>query len=114
MDTFKINQLKVQTFLGTYPFEQKVKQPVVLDLEYTLDTRPAAKTNALNDTVDYSRLAAQLTQFIEQQAFVLIENMAEQITQFLKQEFALSQVKLKITKIGCLPNAKEVSLEVVR
>lgn len=114
MDIFKITQLKARTFLGTYPFEQKVKQQIILDLEYSANITPASQSNALNDTVDYSLLASQLTQFIEQRSFILMEALAEQAAQFLKQEFQLTWLKLTISKIGCLANAKEVSLCITR
>ncbi len=111
MATLKISQLKVDTFLGVFPFEQQVKQTVLIDLSFTIDIDKAAASNALHDTVDYSALAAALTAFVESRAFLLIESMAAQIKTFLQQEFKLEQLTLKITKTGCLPNAKEVCLE---
>lgn len=114
MDIFSIKQLRIETLLGVHPFEQKVPQTISVDLEFKTDITQAAKTQDLKDAVDYSQVAAQLTQFITNRSFILIEALAEQAAQFLKQEFHLPWIKLKISKIGCIPNAKEVSLEIIR
>ena len=114
MDTFKITQLKLETTLGLYPFEKKIKQTILIDLEFTLDIKKAAASNSLDDTIDYSRLACELTTFIETRSFLLLESLAEQVVAFLKNNFDLKNLKLKISKIGCISNAKEVTLEITR
>src|SRR3990167_10847510 len=99
MNTLKITQLTADTFLGILPFEQKVKQTVMLDLEFELDIDQVVKTQTLEDTVDYSTVANALTQFIESHRFNLIEVMAAQISEFLKKEFKLKKFTLTIYKI---------------
>lgn len=114
MDTLKINQLKIDTFLGIYSFEEKIKQSILLDLSFSVNIQRAASTLSIDDTHDYSLIAHELTQFISEGRFPLLEVLAEQSATWLKNKFKLENLTLKITKIGCIPNAKEVSIEINR
>ncbi|MBI5447228.1 MAG: dihydroneopterin aldolase [Gammaproteobacteria bacterium] len=114
MGLLKISQLKASTLLGVLPFEQRLKQTVIVDLEFKINVAQAAKQDSFHDTLDYSAVAEQLVHFLETHSFALIETLAEQAAEFLRHTFQLSWLKLKISKIGCLPCAKEVSLEIIR
>ena len=53
MDIIFIKHLKIETIVGIYDWERKIKQPVILDLEMATDVSKAAGTDKIDDALDY-------------------------------------------------------------
>ncbi len=66
---------------GVFDFERRDGQAFVIDLVLGLDTRPAAGSDDLHDTVDYGSLVAQVKAAVESDPVDLIETLAERIAQ---------------------------------
>ncbi|MGZ8742738.1 MAG: dihydroneopterin aldolase [Nocardioides sp.] len=64
---------------GVFDFEKRDGQVFKVDLALGLDTRPAARSDDLQDTVDYGSLVAAVKQSIEHDPVDLIETLAERI-----------------------------------
>jgi dihydroneopterin aldolase len=64
---------------GVFEFERRDGQLFVVDLVLGLDTRPAARTDDLRDTLDYGNLVAAVKQAVETEPVDLIETLAQRI-----------------------------------
>jgi 7,8-dihydroneopterin aldolase/epimerase/oxygenase len=64
---------------GVFDFERRDGQVFVVDLVLGLDTRAAARSDDLQDTVDYGSLVAAVKQAIETDPVDLIEKLAQRI-----------------------------------
>src|SRR5512139_3430151 len=64
---------------GVFDFERREGQIFKVDLALGLDTRPAARSDDLQDTVDYGSLVAAVKTAIEHDPVDLIETLAERI-----------------------------------
>ena len=64
---------------GVFDFEKRDGQVFKVDLTLGLDTWPAARSDDLQDTVDYGSLVAAVKQAIEHDPVDLIETLAERI-----------------------------------
>lgn len=64
---------------GVFDFERRDGQVFKVDLALGLDTRPAARSDDLQDTVDYGSLVAAVKRAIEHDPVDLIETLAERI-----------------------------------
>lgn len=64
---------------GVYDFERRDGQLFRVDLLLGVDTRPAAESDDLKDTVDYGSLVAAVKQAIETDPVDLIERLAQRI-----------------------------------
>jgi dihydroneopterin aldolase len=64
---------------GVFDFEKRDGQVFKVDLTLGLDTRPAARSDDLQDTVDYGSLVAAVKKAIEHDPVDLIETLAERI-----------------------------------
>ena len=64
---------------GVFDFEKRDGQVFKVDLALGLDTRPAARSDDLQDTVDYGSLVAAVKTAIEHDPVDLIETLAERI-----------------------------------
>ncbi|MGN6131844.1 MAG: dihydroneopterin aldolase [Nocardioidaceae bacterium] len=65
---------------GVFDFERRDGQVFVVDLVLGLDTRAAARSDDLRDTVDYGTLVAEVKKAIETDPVSLIESLAERIS----------------------------------
>ncbi|MGH3333915.1 MAG: dihydroneopterin aldolase [Nocardioidaceae bacterium] len=64
---------------GVLDFERREGQVFKVDLVLGVDTRPAAGTDDLRDTVDYGSLVASVKQAVETDPVDLIETLAQRI-----------------------------------
>jgi dihydroneopterin aldolase len=64
---------------GVLDFERRDGQLFKVDLALGMDTRPAARSDDLQDTVDYGSLVASVKTAIEHDPVDLIEALAERI-----------------------------------
>ena len=64
---------------GVFDFERESGQVFVIDLTLGLDTRQAATTDDLQDTVDYGSLVGAVTKAVETDPVDLIETLAQRI-----------------------------------
>jgi len=64
---------------GVFDFERRDGQVFKVDLSLGVDTRSAALSDDLQDTVDYGSLVAAVKQAVEQDPVDLIEKLARRI-----------------------------------
>jgi len=64
---------------GVFDHERREGQIFVIDLVLGLDTRPAARSDDLRDTVDYGSLVASVKHAVEIEPVNLIETLAHRI-----------------------------------
>ncbi|HEU5036976.1 MAG TPA: dihydroneopterin aldolase [Nocardioides sp.] len=64
---------------GVFDFERREGQRFVVDLVLGLDTRPAAGSDDLQETVDYGSLVASVQGAVEKDPVDLIETLAQRI-----------------------------------
>ena len=114
VDKVFIEGLRADTTIGVFDWERRIKQSLYIDLEMAFDNRPAAKSDDLNDTLNYKAVSDRVVAFIEQSEYQLIETVAEKACELLQQEFSIPWIKLTLSKPGALPNARNVGLCIER
>jgi dihydroneopterin aldolase len=113
-DVIFIDGLQVQALIGVYDFERDATQPLVFDVEMTVDTRGAGGSDALADTVDYAVVAQAIQACCAQSGFALVEALAETIAAQLLRDFPIQAVTLRVTKPQAVPAARGVGVRIVR
>jgi 7,8-dihydroneopterin aldolase/epimerase/oxygenase len=78
-DRISLRGLAATGFHGVLPDERRDGQTFVVDLDLTLDTRPAAQSDDLRDTVDYGGLATNVVAIVQGPPVNLIETLAAQV-----------------------------------
>ncbi len=114
MDIIFLRGLEIETTIGIYEWERKIKQTVVIDLEMATDIRKAAAEDDIQLTVDYKAVAKRVTTFVEQQQFYLVETLAERIAEILLSEFRLPWVRVSVNKRGAIRGATDVGVVIER
>ena len=54
MDIVYISDLRIETVIGIYDWERKIRQIVSIDLEMAADNRKAAATESIDDALNLS------------------------------------------------------------
>ena len=114
MDIVFINELRIETIIGIYDWERKVKQTISLDLEMGADIRKSAATDAIEDTLNYKAVAKRLIAFVEDSEYLLVETLAEKITEIVLSEFSVPWLKLTVRKPGAVRGSRDVGVIVER
>ena len=114
MDIIFLRDLKIETIVGIYDWERKVKQTVILDLEMATDVKKAASTDKIEDALDYKAIAKRLISFVGESEFELVETLAERIAEIILKEFDVSWLRLSLNKIGAIRGARDVGVVIER
>lgn len=114
MDIVFLNQLKIDTVIGIYEWERRIRQTVCIDLEMSSDIAKAANSDAIDDALDYKRVAKRIITFVENSEFQLVETMAERISEIIRNEFGVAWVKIRVSKPGAIRGAKDVGVLIER
>jgi len=114
VDVVFIEDLRIETVIGIYDWERKIKQTVALDLEMAFDNRKPAATDKIEDTLDYKAVSKLLIAFVESSHFELVETLAERCAQIVRDEFGVAWLRLKLSKPGAVTGSKAVGVTIER
>ncbi|MGB5606173.1 MAG: dihydroneopterin aldolase [Gammaproteobacteria bacterium] len=114
MDIVFINDLRIETIIGIYDWERKVRQTISLDLEMGADIRKAAGTDAIDDTLNYKAVAKRLIAFVADSEYQLVETLAEKIAAIVLDEFDVPWVRLTVHKPGAVRGSRDVGVIIER
>ena len=110
LDKVFIEALEIECVIGIYDWERKIKQPLSFDIEMDFDNRKPAASDDIADTLDYKAVSKRLIDFVGNSSFGLVETLAERCCAIIIDEFAVSHVRLKLSKLGAVRGAKSVGV----
>ena len=115
-DRICIEGLTVDGLIGVYPHELDRPQRLVVDLCAETDTRSAAHSERLVDTLDYDRLAECARTIIAARHHNLIETVAERIAALILHQHhgRVRSVTVRVCKPGAVADARTVAVEITR
>jgi len=114
MDIVFIRELKVDTVVGIYEWERRIRQNVILDLDMAADIGRAAKSDRIEDTLDYKAVAKRVAQYVSGAEFKLVETLAEKVAELVMKEFGIRWVKVSLNKPGAVSGSKSVGVVIER
>jgi dihydroneopterin aldolase len=114
MDIVYIRELRIETVIGIYEWERRVRQSVVLDLEMASDVARAAATDNIADALNYKAVAKRVIAFVEASQFQLVETLAERVAEIVLDEFEVPWLRLRVNKEGALRGARDVGVVIER
>ena len=114
MDIIFLQDMKVETIIGIWDWERKVRQTVSIDLEMSADIRTAAASDSIDHTLNYKSVAKRVQAFVAESSFQLVETLAEKIAQIVLDEFDVAWVRVRLNKPGAIRGAKGVGILIER
>ncbi|MCS6983774.1 MAG: dihydroneopterin aldolase [Leptospiraceae bacterium] len=93
----EISGLRLRCILGHLPEERKHKQEITVDIQMRLEEVVAINTDSLEDTLDYAQVIEEISQFVENSSYQLMEALVgailEKVLQFPKVKQAWVRVE---------------------
>lgn len=114
MDKIFLDELKIDTIIGIWDWERKIRQTVIIDLEMSADIARAAASDSVEDTLNYKSVAKRVQQFVGDSRFQLVETLAERIAGIIRDEFDVAWVKVRVHKPGAIRGSRDVGIEIER
>ena len=114
MDIVYLNDLRIDTIIGVYDWERRTRQTVIFDIEMATDIRKAAKTDNIDNTLDYKAVAKRLIAFVSESKFELVETLAEKVASVLVDEFNVSWCRVRLNKKGAVRGVRDVGVIIER
>lgn len=120
LDVISLQAMTVDCIVGIYGDERNRTQPLTVQLELFLDTRPASSAG-ITGTVDYARLAGEVRFLLESCRFKLLETAAEALARYIlapptedAPRAKVHAVTVQLTKPDALPGHAVPSLRIHR
>ncbi len=114
MDKIFLSELKVDTIIGIWDWERKIRQTVIIDLEMSADIARAAASDDIEDTLNYKGVAKRVQQFVGESSFQLVETLAERIAGIIRDEFDVAWVRVQVHKPGAIRGSRDVGIDIER
>jgi D-erythro-7,8-dihydroneopterin triphosphate epimerase len=114
MAKIHITDLTLRTIVGTNDWERHKKQDVVINAVMEYDATPAAKSDRLEDTVDYKAMTKKIIDCVEGSRFYLLEKLTDQVLDIMMEDPHVRTATVRIDKPHALRFAKSVSVECSR
>ena len=97
-DRVLLNGLVFYGYHGTLPEENRIGQRFIVDIEVSVDTRPAAANDDLTKTVNYVAVYNETKAIVEGPVCQLIETVAERIAEAVLKHDGAQAVRVRIRK----------------
>lgn len=114
MDKIFISDLRIDTLVGIYDWERKIRQTVIFDIEMATDIRLAAASDNIEDTLNYKAVAKRVIEFVESSEYQLVETLVEKCASLIMEEFSVPWLRIKLNKTGALRGARDVGIIIER
>lgn len=106
----RIKNLRLRTIIGTNNWERKVLQDVIINVKVNYDGSTAAKSDNIEDTINYKKLTKEIISLTENSQFRLLESLAQNILDLIMKDKRVQKAKVEIDKPQALRFADSVSV----
>jgi D-erythro-7,8-dihydroneopterin triphosphate epimerase len=113
-DFIEIEDLLIRAIVGVNPDERENRQDVLITVRLEADLRPAARTDSIDDAINYKSIKKSIIAFVEQSSFQLVETLAEEIAQICLKDSRVQRVRVHLRKPGALRFARTVGVCIER
>ena len=116
MDSIQVSGIRAYGYVGYLPEEKVLGQWFEVDLTLWLDLKPAAKTDEIDDTLDYRVCIEIVKRQITTAKFALVEKLIDAIAKEILTLKQVERVCVKLSKPAApIPNfGGKITLEIVR
>jgi D-erythro-7,8-dihydroneopterin triphosphate epimerase len=115
LDKIEIKDLLVRGILGINPDERKNRQDILINVTLWADTRQAARSDAIEDAVNYKTITKAILAHVETGAPMLVERLVAEIARIAVEKDARVQaVQVSVEKPTALRFARSVGITIYR
>ncbi len=109
----RVENLRLRSYIGFIDWETEKLQDVIISFSFKYDTAMAAKSDDVQDAVDYKKITKGIIDFVDHQSFHLIEALANKIYNHIQiADSAIQEISVKVEKPHALRFADNVLVEI--
>jgi dihydroneopterin aldolase len=109
-----INDLRIETCIGVYDWEQHLAQPLLVNIELELPSAKVFGSDRFEDALDYAAVVKRLQALAENHTHKLLERFAEAIAEILCREFGAPWASVRVAKLAPLAGVKQIGIAIER
>jgi dihydroneopterin aldolase len=113
-DEVEIRGLRVLGHHGALAGEQERAQPFELDIVFAYEMDVAARSDDLDDAVDYGEVTNRAARVVAEQRFALLEALGDAVGRAVLEDARISSVEVRLHKLRPPVPVDVVSIGVVR
>lgn len=113
-DQIKIEDLVVRTIIGIFDRERDRRQEVKINLTLWADIRPAARSDDIEQAVDYRQLTKRIIEHVTDSHCMLLERLTEELASLVLENQSIVATRIKVEKPGALRYSRSVGIEIFR
>ena len=116
MDKISLIGVAFSCNIGVTEEERSEKQPIIFDFDFFCDTKKAAQSDDLSNSIDYRDIHALVKSLVEETEYNLIERMANTVADEIMNNFPLERVTVRLHKPEAMKkrDTQDVVIEVTR
>ena len=114
MDQVIIKNLLARGVIGVNDWERKRPQNILINLTLFTDTRRAARSDSIDDCVNYSTMSKKALAHAETANRETVEALANDLAILCLEEPRVTKVMVRVEKPGAVRFAESVGVEVER
>ncbi|MCH9632162.1 MAG: hypothetical protein S4CHLAM6_04910 [Chlamydiae bacterium] len=106
-----LKKLKANAIIGAYKIERDEKQPLVIQACIEVDIEEGTRTDDINSTVNYSKVAREIIKISEATEFNLLESFVVHLAKRILEKFEIISIKLIVEKPYATKGLSDISIE---
>jgi len=114
MATVFVRDLRFKTIVGCWDWERQAPQEVSIDLAMEWDITAVAAADDLAQALDYKAVSDRVTEFVQEQEFVLVESAVAGIADLIIEEFGVREVTVTFNKPLAVTGSAAVGVTLTR
>jgi phosphoglycolate phosphatase len=112
-EVYEISDQKVSGHIGVSEEERAKPQTLAITVRFRTFVRFQDLNDELAKTVDYAAIASEVSRFVSETKYSLIETLVSQLADHLVRKFPLAYLEVELKKF-VLPDTNHVSVRAVR
>jgi dihydroneopterin aldolase len=109
-----ITDLRVVTRIGVYDWEQRLTQPLLINLDIEPASTTASTSDTFADALDYAAVVARVKAFAAEHPHKLLERFAAALADLLCAEFGVRWVSVSVAKPAPIAGVRQIGVVVER
>ncbi|MFP4356580.1 MAG: dihydroneopterin aldolase [Phycisphaerae bacterium] len=108
--TIRIKNLRLRAIVGIFDWERTNPQDVLVNIAMDFDATAAARSDDIDDTVDYKAVKKKIIQHVESSNYQLVEKLASTVLDLVMEDQKVLSATVEIDKPHALRFADSVSV----
>lgn len=113
-DVIIIDGLRVDAIIGIYNWERVMTQAIIIDMALFTDVTDVAQTQDLSQGVNYKAVCEQVSKWVQDKKFELLETLVEYVSKQLLDNWPISKVSIRVVKPNAITLADAVGVQITR